>query len=28
VTIEKAVFGGFRLSVEGYNSRVKVKRVQ
>ena len=28
VTIEKATFGGFRLSVEGYNSRVKVKRVQ
>ena len=28
VTIEQAVFGGFRLSVEGYNSRVKVKRVQ
>jgi len=28
VTIEKAVFGGFRLSIEGYNSRVKVKRVQ
>ncbi len=28
VTIEKGVFGGFILSVEGYNSRVKVKRVQ
>lgn len=28
VTIEKGVLGGYILSVEGYNSRVKVKRVQ
>ena len=28
VTIEKGVFGGFNFSVEGYNSRVKVKRVK
>jgi hypothetical protein len=28
VTIEKGVFGGFNFSVEGYNSKVKVKRVK
>ena len=28
VTIEEGVFAGFILSIEGYNSRVKVKRIQ
>ena len=28
VTIEKGTFGGFIFSVEGYNSKVKVKRVK
>jgi hypothetical protein len=28
VTIAKGMFGGFILSVEGYNSKVKVKRVK
>ena len=28
VTIKKGVFGGFIFSVEGYNSKVKVKRVK
>ena len=28
VTIEKGLFGGFNFSVEGYNSKVKVKRVK